>query len=548
MSTPRFDAIVIGSGPSGSFAVKELTDQGLSVLLVEAGPEIFPKDFDPASKPKKPWPINIHERAWATLTGQAIQSRAAFFKGFMRKFYVNDREHPYTTPKDAPFIWIRGRQSGGRAHMYGRVLLRWTDTDFKAKSTTGQGVDWPISYADIAPFYDEVETYLGLYGNNDGLASLPDGKYVGSAKLSPSEKTLKAAVEQRWPERHVVAFRSVAPDPKRMMRPLREAIASGKLSVRYNTIARQILTDGGKATGVELVDRNTGAVSTAEAGHIVVCASPIESVRLLLNSKSADHPNGLGNSSGNLGRYFMDQLPVLAMGRFPQPKEAWTGDDSQPADPFYGSGGGIFIPRFDNAGTPASPGHFGFQGVFGRGTAAPGEHLDLMAMGFGQMQPHEDNRITLDKSKKDRWGIPAPLIRCKINPEDEKTLANEEQSFIDMVTEGGGQVEFMGSPRGMREWGRGAYPKADPVSRFFFRLFFKRVMVMGAAIHESGGARMGHNPKDSVLNQYGQCWDAPNVYVTDASAFAGAGVSGTTLTIMALTVRACRHLAGSLKR
>lgn len=543
MSTPVYDAIVVGSGPSGSFAVKELTAQGLSVLLLEAGREITPKDFDPATKPKTVPPINIAERVVATLTGKGVQARAPFFRGMLGRFYINDRDNPYTTPKDAPFIWIRGRQAGGRSHIFGRVLMRWGDDDFKSKTRTGRGVDWPISYADLAPYYDEVETCLGLYGNADNVESLPDGKYIGPAKLSPAERQFKAAVESRWPERHVVGWRSVAPSPTRVFRPLQDAKESGKLTIRYHAIARRVLTEGKVATGVEVVDANTGAVSTANAKHVVLCASPIESVRLLLNSASDEHRGGIGNSSGNLGKYFMDQVPMLGMGSFPQPDETWAGDDSQPADPYYDPQGGIFIPRFDSQGNPAARGDFDFQGAVGRGPAAPGEPASLLFFGFGQMQPYADNSVTLDPARRDRWGIPVPHIRCKMHPAEEALLERQEATFVETINGAGGQVEFLGSPRGVREWGRGAYPGAGLISRFLFTRLFKRVITMGAAIHEAGGARMGSDPKESVLNQWGQCWDVPNLYVTDASAFAGGGVSGTTLTIMAQAVRACRHLA-----
>jgi len=543
MTTPAYDAIVVGSGASGSFAAKELTAQGLSVLLLEAGREITTADFDPAKKRKNPAPINILERVIATLTGQGVQARAPFFRGMLGKHYINDRHNPYTTPKDAPFIWIRARQAGGRTHIFGRVLLRWGDDDFKAKTRTGRGVDWPINYADLAPFYDEVETSLGLYGNTDNVESLPDGKYLAPAKLSPAERAFKAAVESRWPERHVVAWRSVAPSPNRVFRPLQEAKDTGRLTIRYNSIARRVLTDGNRATGVEIIDAKTGVVATINAGHVVLCASPIESVRLMLNSASEQHRGGIGNSSGNLGRYFMDQIPMLGMGSYPQPEETWAGDDSQPADPFYDPSGGIFIPRFDAQGNPAARGDFDFQGGVGRGPSTPGEPASLLFFGFGQMQPHADNTITLDPAKRDRWGIPVPHIRCKMHPEEHALLERQEATFIETINGAGGQVEFLGSPRGVREWGRGAYPDADPFSRFLFKRLFKRVIVMGAAIHEAGGARMGNDPAHSVTNQWGQVWDVPNLYVTDASAFAGGGVSGTTLTIMAQTVRACRHLA-----
>lgn len=545
MSNTVHDAVIVGSGAAGSFAAKELTAQGLRVLLLEAGPEIGPRDFDPSRKSTSARPINIAERAFATLGGQPVQSRAAFFRGMLRHFYVNDRDNPYTTPRDAPFVWIRGRQAGGRTHTFGRVLLRWTDDDFKSQSRTGRGVDWPISYADIAPFYDEVETHLGLYGNADGLQSLPDGRYKAPASLTPAEQQFKAAVESRWPERHVVAWRSVAPEPSRVLRPLREALESGRLTVRYNAIARRILTTGNRATGVEIIDRVSRAVSTVQARHVILCASPIESVRLMLNSASAEHGGGIGNSSGLLGRYFMDQVPMLAMGIYP-PARGWTTDDSQPPDPFYDPSGGVFIPRFDDQGNPAARGDFDFQGSVGRFPVAPGDAAALLFFGFGQMQPHADNRITIDPARADRWAIPAAHIRCKMQPADTALLARQEEALLETVSGAGGQIEFLGSPRGIREWGRGAYPGADFVSRFLFRRFFHRVMVMGAAIHETGGARMGQSPEDLVLNQWGQCWDMPNLLVTDASAFAGSGVSGTTLTVMAQTVRACRHLAGSV--
>ncbi len=546
MATSPYDAIIVGSGASGSFAAKELTAQGLRVLMLEAGREITPADFDPATKPKKVPPINILERAIATLGGQAVQSRAAFFRGMLSKFYVNDRDNPYTTPPDAPFVWIRGRQAGGRTHTFGRVLLRWTDDDFKAQSRTGRGVDWPISYSDLEPFYDEVETALGLYGNTDGVESLPDGKYKAPAKLSPAEEHFKAAVETRWPERHVVAWRSLAPSPKRVFGPLEDARATGLLTILFNTIARRIVTEDKRATGVEVIDAVTRETSIIRAEHVVVCASPIESVRLLLNSGSSDHPGGLGNSSGNLGRYFMDQLPMLGFGIYPPMQGGWSGDDSQPADPFYDPSGGIFIPRFDAKGDPATRGDYDFQGAVGRGGSSGGP-ASLLFFGFGQMQPHADNRVCLNMSKADRWGIPVPHIRCKMQPVDEALLQRQEAAFVETINGAGGKVEFVGSPRGIREWGRGAYPDADPISRFLFKRFFKQVMVMGAAIHEAGGARMGADPQTSVLNQWGQCWDVPNVYVTDASAFCGSGVTGTTLTIMAQTVRACRHLAQGKK-
>lgn len=542
MSQIVYDALVIGSGAAGSFAVKELTAQGLSVLLLEAGPAVGPKDFDPARKKPPASSINIWERARATVKGQPIQARAAFFTERFSHFFVNDRKNPYTTPRDAPFLWIRGRQGGGRLHSFGRVLLRWTDEDFKIRSRTGKGVDWPVSYDELAPFYDEVETYLGLYGNKDDVATLPDGIYEKPAGLTPAELVFKQAVESRWPERHVVSWRYIAPDAERIPRPLREAQASGRLTVRYDAVVRRITTDErtGRATGAEFIDRNSRKLVKARAAMVVLAASPIESVRLLLNSASPMHPDGLGNSSGALGRYFMDQLPCLAFGSFAKAK-GWALDESAPTDPFYNPSGGIFIPRF--GANDGARGDFDYQGSIGRAPVAEDADARLAFFGFGRMLPYADNRITLDPRRRDAWNIPVPHIRCVMHEEEQALLSRQEQTLISMIRDVGGELEFIGSPTGLKEMGRGAFPDADFFSRFMFRKWFGKTMCMGAAIHETGGARMGENPKASVLNPHNQLWDAPNVLVTDASAFPGSGVAGTTLTVMALTLRACRQLA-----
>ena len=540
MSTTDYDVLVVGAGPSGMMAAHELTRQGQRVVLLEAGPEVTPKDFDPNRKAGD-W-INLWERAKATLTGQAVQARAAFFNSRLKHLFVNDSKNPYTTPADAPFVWIRGRQAGGRSHVFGRMLLRWTDDDFRIRTRTGRGVDWPISYSDVAPYYEEVENLLGLYGKTENVPTLPDSLYVKEALLTKAETAFKADVESKWPHRHVIRYRYLPPEPTRVLRPLREALATGLLDIRYNAIAKRIITDEatGRAIGAEVIDSVTGATSTVKATAVVLCASTIESVRLMFNSASAKHPNGLGNSSGVLGRYFMDQLPMIAMGSWPKAKGHEEADPA-PKDPFYGPSGGIFITReTDGKGHAASD--FDFQGSVGRFPNGSNPDAGFLFFGFGLMQPDADNRITLDKSRKDAWGIPIPHIRCKIGETDKATLERQVGALTEIIEGTGGNFNFIGSPLGLTEKGAGAYPDADIVSRTAFRTMFSSTMVMGAAIHETGGARMGEDPSNSVLNGHNQSWDVPNLFVTDASAFAGSGVTGTTLTIMALTVRACRHL------
>lgn len=547
MPETTYDALVIGSGAAGCFAVKELTDQGLSVLLLEAGPEVGPKDFDPSKKKMATSSINIWERAVAMLKGQPVQARATFFSGRFGRFFVNDFKNPYTTPKGAPFLWIRGRQAGGRLHSFGRVLLRWTDDDFKMASRRGCGADWPIGYDDILPYYEEVESYLGLYGNEDGVETLPDSIYSRPAKLTPAEQMFKRSVEDRWPDRRVVSWRYYVAEAERVPRPLRAALASGRLTVRYNAVVRRVMTDelGKRAIGAEFVGRTSGKVESVQAASVVLCASPIESVRLMLNSASSHHPDGLGNSSGTLGRYFMDQLPCVLAGTFPQAR-GWALDDSAPEDPFYGVTGGVFIPRF-LGGDGKQSGLFNYQGTVGRMVTALDGAARLSFFGFGPMLPHVDNRVTLDPRRKDAWGIPVPHIRCVMHEEEKSLLRDQQKTIVDLVREVGGEPEFVGSPLGFTEMGRGAFPDESLFNRMMFKLFFGRTMMMGAAIHESGGARMGSDRSSSVVDEWNRSWDLPNLVVSDASSFAGSGTVGTTLTIMALTVRACRRLADDLK-
>ncbi|HEY0212934.1 MAG TPA: GMC family oxidoreductase [Paenirhodobacter sp.] len=543
MTESLYDAIVVGSGAAGAFAAYELTARGKSVLMLEAGPPVTPDCFVRHGKPPKN-PINLWERAAATMAGQNVQARAMFFSKWMAHFYVNDRENPYTTPKDAPFLWIRGRQEGGRTHAFGRVLFRWSDDDFKTATRAGRGRDWPISYADLEPYYQEVETCLGLHGNNDGVASTPDSLCIAPATLTQAEAGFKADVEALHPEKSVIAWRHVPPRPDRILAPLQAAKDTGRLTIRRNAIVRRVIIDDetGLATGVEIIDRMSRQTQRFTAASVVLCASPIESVRLMWASACARHPHGLGNDTDQLGRYFMDQLPCVGAGTYPKAR----GFEAIPAtDPFYDPTGGFFIMRDD---VPMSDRlEYACQGSIARREGeVPDGPARMSFFAFAQMQPQADNRITLDPKVKDGWGIPAPHIRCKMSDADLQLLGRVENALIDLMQEQGAEFEFVGSARGLREMGPGAYPTADLLSRSLFRALFHKSMSIGASIHETGGAVMGDDPATSVLNGWGQCWGVPNLVVTDASAFASSGVTGTTLTVMAQTVRACRHLADHL--
>ncbi|MBL7233219.1 GMC oxidoreductase [Komagataeibacter oboediens] len=551
MTGTGYDVIVVGSGAAGGFAAKELTEQGLSVLVIEAGRSLSDSDIKPPANRSGGDNVQLFPRIRATLSGQHIQSRVAFFSETLKHLFVNDRQHGYTTPKDAPFLWIRGRQAGGRLHAFGRVLFRWSDYDFKGADKGDGGVDWPLSYADLAPWYDRVETFLGIHGTHDGIETAPDGVMAQSTPLTPEERSFRSAVEARWPNRHVVPWRFNPHNGGPMPSSLRAAMETGRLTIRPDAVVREVMTDpaSGRATGVCYVERQTGKVCVAHAKAVVVCASPIESVRLLLNSRSRLHPDGLGNSSGTLGHYFMDQCPSLMFGRWPA--SCREGEDAPlPVHTLFGTTGGLYIPRYENAcgaHDPAFRRGYTFQGSIGRHASAGGADVPVTIMGFGEMLPYRTNAITLDPRRRDRWGVPLPHIRCVPHANERAMLRKQIRDCADMIETQGGHVDFWASPLGLGEGDAGLYPDKPFPIRWFIRKMFPKSMTMGAAIHESGGARMGNDPATSVLNPFCQSWDVPNLFVTDASSFPTGGALGTTLTVMAVSMRACHHLAEELR-
>lgn len=553
----RFDVVVVGSGPAGSTAVQELTERGLEVLLLEAGRDLREEDFLPPER-KKPGAMGMDllARARAMAAGQYVQACRPYFSEMSSRFLVNDLEEPYSTPLAHPYLWIRSKMLGGRMNSYGRVLQRMSDVDFHAASRDGYGDDWPISYADLEPWYDRVEDRLGVYGDADGLVHPPDGHYVGPGYLTRVERDFKEKVETRWPERKVISWRVQAPFLDRTPPGIAAGLATGRLTVRTEAVVSRITTDPrtGLATGVVFVDRATRREHRVFADVVMVCASTIESIRLLLNSGSSRHPDGLGNSSGLLGHYFMDQ--TISVGFFDSPKHAgqWDAADNLPADPFYGTPGGILIPRYENLGPEPAKGFLrgvSFQGLGGRFPVPEGHPAAFGLGGSGEMLARFDNTVGVHPRRTDRWGVPIPRIDLSMGENDRILLTRTMTALRQMADEAGYRVNFIGSAAGLES--ATVWPDFNPLQRAIFKQGIKLSIVLGAAIHECGGARMGDDPRTSVMNGANQLWDAPNVLVPDASSFVSGSTVGPALTIMALAARAGafvarQHADGGLTR
>lgn len=553
MSKNQFDAIVVGSGATGGFAAKELTERGMRVLLLEAGPQHGKEEFAPLEDASKGMDMGSLSRFRAAMRGQHVQARAMFFSPQKHFLFVNDRQNPYSWDPGHFYLWVRGRQLGGRFLSFGRVIPRMSDYDFKAASRDGVGEDWPIAYQDLAPYYDQVESFLGVVGDTNHVPNMPDGKYIAKASLTSWESAFQQTVASKWPERKVIPWRYMASRAVKDYVPItiRAAQATGLVEIRTGAVVDRILIDPvtGRASGVSYLDANTRRATEVRAGVVVLCASTIESVRLMLNSACARHPNGVGNSSGVLGRYFMDQMPALVFGGVAG-ASGWEKGDEGFGDALNRNPGGIYIPRFQNLDRVTHPQFkrgFNIQGAVGRFVVPEGAPPLFGFSAHGEMLPRADNTVTVHPSRKDAWGIPIPHVRCTPGENELKMLRVAMDTIKEMVAASGYEIEFAASYLGI-ENPDDLMPHASWLARTMFRRSYRRTLGVGAAIHECGGARMGADPSKSVLNPHNQVWDAANVYVTDSSCFVTNGSCGPTLTTMALTVRACEHIAREFGR
>lgn len=556
-----FDAIVIGSGMSGGISAKELCERGLKTLVLERGRKL--EHGTSYTDWMQPWEAPdaglVPEEE--VLRDYKVQSKCYAFTSTTKQYWVKDSEHPYATADNKPFAWIRGYHLGGRSIMWGRQSYRLSPMDFEANAKDGHGSDWPIRYGDLAPWYDHVEKFIGVSGSNEGLSQLPDGEFLPPFALNDAEVLFKNAVEAKFPGRKVIPGRTAnlskaQPHHEELGRTscqvrnlchrgctygayhsslsssLPAAELTGNLTVITDAIVHSIIHDPatGRATGVRVIDANTKTGHTYQAKLIFSCASAINTAQILLSSKSEAFPNGLANSSDMVGRNLMDHLTGLQVnGTLPTAPDTY----------YYGRRPtGLYIPRYRNVTeTGDFLRGFGYQGAAARtgwrklALDSPGIGRELKERtrkpgpwiigigGYGEMLPDPKNRVTLSPAQTDRWGIPTVEIDCTHGENDRKIAEQIVSDGKAMIEAAGGTVTSVVS----------------------------KLAAPGLAIHEMGTACMGKNPKTSVLNQFNQTHDVPNLFVTDGAAMASGGCQNPSLTYMALSARAAYHAAEFLK-
>ena len=551
----EFDAIVVGSGISGGWAAKELTEKGLKVVMLERGRNIKHKEYPTVNK--RPWEFEHRmQRTREMVEDYPVLRRDYPLSEETLSYWVNEKESPYTEIKR--FDWFRGYHVGGRSLMWGRQSYRLNKWDFEANAKEGIAIDWPIRYEDMAPWYSYVEKFAGISGSKDGLDVLPDGHYQKPMELNCVEKEIKKRLEQYYEgQRHLIIGRTA-----NITEPLQErtncqyqsrcwrgcnygayfstqsstlpaAMKTGNLTLRPFAIATKILYDKDKkrATGVEIIDAETNKTYQYKAKIVFVCASSFNSTWLLMNSATDIWPEGLGSASGELGHNVMDHhFRCGAYGKVDGFEDKYT---------FGRRPTGIYIPRFRNVYNDKRDylRGFGYQGGAGRGRGVdvaeftigadlkeamrvPSDKWSMNILAFGEMLPYHENKIFLDKDNKDKWGLPILAMDVEIKE-------NEIKMRKDMMEDAKEMLEASGV-KDVNTYDSGYH--------------------VGMGIHEMGTARMGRDPKTSVLNGHNQVWDAPNVFVTDGASMTSASCVNPSLTYMALTARAADYAVNELKK
>jgi choline dehydrogenase-like flavoprotein len=552
-----FDAIVVGSGISGGWAAKELCEKGLKVLMLERGHHIeHIKDYADSNKPAWDYP-HRGGRTQKMIEEYPVLKRDYPLNERNLSFWAVDKDSPYVEKK--PFGWFRGYHTGGRSLMWGRQSYRWSDIDFEANAKEGIAVDWPIRYKEIAPWYDHAETFAGISGSLEGLPQLPDGKFLPPMQMNIVEQTVAERIKQHYNNKRTLIigrtanltgtipgrasacqYRNICSNGcpfgayfSTQSSTLPAANATGNLTLRTFSIVTEVIYDKDtkKAKGVRVVDARTNEAIEYFSKIVFLCASTFNSAWIMMNSAKDIWPEGLGSSSGELGHNVMDHhLKIGASGDMEGFEDKY----------YYGfRPNGIYVPRFRNLfGEKRNYIRgFGYQGAasregwgrqiaelnigadFKEALGEPGKWTMGLG-GFGEMLPYHDNKITLSKDKKDKWNMPVLEF-------DVEFKENEKNMRIDIVNDAVEMLEAAGV-KNVKGRDSGCEP--------------------GWGIHEMGTARMGKDPKTSVLNKWNQVWDAMNVFVTDGSFMTSASCVNPSLTYMAMTARAADYAVSELKK
>jgi choline dehydrogenase-like flavoprotein len=555
-----FDAIVVGSGVTGGWAAKELTEKGLKVLILERGkPLVHGKDY--VTEHLEPWKIPFGGKTPRELYAKdyPIQSNCYAFDETTRHFWNNDRENPYVFDEKKPFYWLRADVVGGKSLMWGRQVYRWSDLDFEANKKDGHGIDWPIRYEDVKGWYSYVEKTIGVSGQKENLAQLPDSEFQPPMAMNTVEKAIKKRIEESYNDRKMTIGRvanlteplgdrgschycgvcqrgcSVGAYFSSHSCTLPAAQKTGNLTLRANSVVEGLDYDEAtkRIAAVRVIDAVSKERSRITARMVFLCASTVGSVQILLNSKSESFPVGLANRSGTLGQYVMDHTDYISA----------IGITTEFPEKYY-SGirpNGIYIPRFRNIngepGTTDFVRGYGFQGMAlplewkAMAAQTPGFGVDfknslrkpkmwVMALaGFGECLPYKDNRILLDEKLVDRYGIPQVRFDIVFRENEQRMQADATKEAVAMLK--AAKMSFV------MPVGQGGPP--------------------GSAIHEMGGARMGLDPKASVLNAHNQAHDVPNLFVTDGACMTSSSCVNPSLTFMALTARAADYAVKQMR-